>query len=398
MRLIHSTWPVFARKAIDARATAVQASEDAAETAVDLYRTGTIEFPVLLACLSRVADEQSATVGEVCQYNRQIADYAVGVAGVQITPQALVAMLILPAAGGESGPAEIGRMATPRVLPNRWAAVTPPSTVEPATFLQAAPEGQPADGTLLPGRGRPTLAPSSLPAVPSGRPPFPPKPVADPDRPGPAMTDVRREVVGCPASPPQPTIAPRVGIDRSPAARKDAAAAPRMIDRQPAAPRTSRRPRRRPFTRPWSTPRRRARVKHLAQTLHWNRSLPQDAGRPTELDECLRGLSGNDRHSVLDAYWLWPQRAAEYQVIAGQAEFMEQLVANRARASHAACRVARHAPALRRALGLRRRGARGECRASRSRVRADALCRPPVGCRWDPSLDRPALRPVSPGA
>jgi len=68
-----------------------------------------------------------------------------------------------------------------------------------------------------------------------------------------------------------------------------------------------------------------ARVKHLSQALHWNRNLPQDAGRPTELDECLRGLSGVDRRSVLDAYWLARERAAEYQVIAGQAEFMEQL-------------------------------------------------------------------------
>ena len=69
-----------------------------------------------------------------------------------------------------------------------------------------------------------------------------------------------------------------------------------------------------------------ARVKHLGQALHWTRNLPQDAGRPTDLDECLRGQSGNDRRSVLDAYWLARQRAAEYQVIAGQAEFMEQLL------------------------------------------------------------------------
>ena len=70
MRLIHRTLPLR-RKGIDARATAVQASEDAAETAIDLYRAGTIELAVLLSCLGRVADERAALVCDVCQYNRR---------------------------------------------------------------------------------------------------------------------------------------------------------------------------------------------------------------------------------------------------------------------------------------------------------------------------------------
>jgi hypothetical protein len=69
-----------------------------------------------------------------------------------------------------------------------------------------------------------------------------------------------------------------------------------------------------------------ARVKHLSTALHWNRNLPQDVGRPAELEECLRGLLGTDRRSVIDAYWIARQRAAEYQVLAGQTDLIEQVV------------------------------------------------------------------------
>jgi hypothetical protein len=54
--------------------------------------------------------------------------------------------------------------------------------------------------------------------------------------------------------------------------------------------------------------------------------LPQDSGRPTDLEECLRGLSGSDRRSVIDAYWIARQRVAQYQVLVGQGELIEQLV------------------------------------------------------------------------
>jgi len=294
MRLIHRTLPLR-RKGIDARATAVQASEDAAETAIDLYRAGTIDLSVLLSCLDRVADERATLVWEVCQYNREIANYAMGVAGIQVSPQALVAMLILPAAGTEGAPAEIGNMATPRALPNRRSAVTQSSGVEPATWLQPVPEGQPAEGTSLPGSGRPTLAPTrptlappKPPAAPAESLPVPPKPVADPKKAGPPPSArmVERQVAATPNA----------------ASASSLALYPALVNAAPAA-----------------------RVKHLGQALHWNRNLPQDAGRPTGLDECLRGLSGSDRRSVLDAYWLARQRAAEYQAIASQAEFMEQL-------------------------------------------------------------------------
>ena len=67
------------------------------------------------------------------------------------------------------------------------------------------------------------------------------------------------------------------------------------------------------------------RVKTLTLALHLNRGLPQEMGRPVELDECLRGLSSSDRHSVLDAYWLARQRAAEYQVIVDQAQLLDQV-------------------------------------------------------------------------
>jgi hypothetical protein len=69
-----------------------------------------------------------------------------------------------------------------------------------------------------------------------------------------------------------------------------------------------------------------ARVKDLSAALHWNRSLPSDSGPSVELEECLRGLSAGERQSLIDAYWIARQRAAEYQVLAGQGEMIEQLV------------------------------------------------------------------------
>jgi hypothetical protein len=64
----------------------------------------------------------------------------------------------------------------------------------------------------------------------------------------------------------------------------------------------------------------------LSAALHWNRNLPPDSGRSVELEECLRGLSAGDRRSVIDAYWIARQRLAEYQVLVGQGELIEQLV------------------------------------------------------------------------
>ena len=56
-------------------------------------------------------------------------------------------------------------------------------------------------------------------------------------------------------------------------------------------------------TRPWPNWTTRARVDKLAGLLHWERALPADAGKPTPLAECLRGVAPAARRALVAAYW-----------------------------------------------------------------------------------------------
>jgi hypothetical protein len=67
------------------------------------------------------------------------------------------------------------------------------------------------------------------------------------------------------------------------------------------------------------------RANELTAALHWDRSLPQGIGTPMNLLDCLLRDSGTDRQATINAYWRVRQRAAEYQVLAQQAELLEAL-------------------------------------------------------------------------
>jgi len=348
-RLVNRTLPLR-RKGIDARATAVQAAEDAWEAAVDAYRDRTGDLAAVASCLARTAEQRAAMVRDVCQYNHEIADYALSVAAAHATPRALVAMLVLSGAEAEGASREIDNLASPHALPVKQSGVAPPWAADPAAWITPVPEGRPESGSGLPGMGQPTLAPpqptlapprsSVLPAGPA---PVPPKPVAEGDKAAPASWPSakdgdrqpggeRREPGsrGLRVRPDRPGAAEKSGVaekDLPKDAVKDPFSVPRMVQRptgsETQGPAAASSPALYPALLSVSAG---ARVKHLSTALHRNRSLPQDAGRPTELEECLRGLSGTDRRSVIDAYWIARQRAAEYQVLVGQAELIEQIV------------------------------------------------------------------------
>ena len=63
-----------------------------------------------------------------------------------------------------------------------------------------------------------------------------------------------------------------------------------------------------------------ARVQRLSGLLHWDRALPADAGKPTSLADCLRGVSPEQRPALLAAYWQTRECAARYQVLNDQSE------------------------------------------------------------------------------
>ena len=84
------------------------------------------------------------------------------------------------------------------------------------------------------------------------------------------------------------------------------------------------------------------RAKQLAAALHWDRSLPNGAGRSTTLEECLARQTGaagqggigarkdaggnSERRATVDAFWMARQRAAEYQAVTQEIEFLDNLV------------------------------------------------------------------------
>jgi hypothetical protein len=66
------------------------------------------------------------------------------------------------------------------------------------------------------------------------------------------------------------------------------------------------------------------RAKQLTLALHWDRSLPENTAKPMSLPECLAREVGN-RRETLAVFWLARQRAAEYQAIVQESEFLENL-------------------------------------------------------------------------
>ena len=68
------------------------------------------------------------------------------------------------------------------------------------------------------------------------------------------------------------------------------------------------------------------RAKQLTVALHWDRSLPEGAGKPISLADCMLREAGGDRRATIEAYWLVRQRAAEYQVLVQQSEMLEALM------------------------------------------------------------------------
>ena len=63
----------------------------------------------------------------------------------------------------------------------------------------------------------------------------------------------------------------------------------------------------------------------LTAALHWDRSLPADAGKPMSLSDCLWRDPNADKRGTVETFWLVRQRAAEYQLLAGEADFYEAL-------------------------------------------------------------------------
>jgi hypothetical protein len=273
------------RRAIDEQAAAVQAAEDVLAAAADQQAGGRGEVADFAACSRDLLGEQRKFLRTVCQYNRNIAEYAFAVTGPTTSPQGLAAMLIGPVQQATAASAvQPAGASQPMLDPSRQAARNDWQTAQPT----------PAPPRDTAKRNEPTLAPprDSLQAVGKNEPTLaPPRDSAAAPQPPPApQTRTANKPV-------MPTSA------ASAAPGESAAASPLYAALRDAAPGV--------------------RTKELIAALHWDRSLPPKAGQPISLLDCLLRDSGTDRQATINAFWQVRQRAAEYQVLAQQVELLE---------------------------------------------------------------------------
>jgi hypothetical protein len=325
-RLIHRKLPIR-RQAIEVRNSAVQAAQDALEAAADAYRLGTTDLELVLWSLRRLSEQYRALLTSVCNYNHEIVDYALAVAGPQDDERVVVDMLIMPAEGTAAAPAGgRGETTQPSAVPLPF---TPGSGVRPATLDTPAPSpdsDQPAtlsaDGRLRSlGDQTPTLAPapegdepSDSPQPPSATPPDPAEEStaegSDPAVPsGEDESDPppAPEQPGAPLPPQPPEPIPRASNKPTLDEQADSGAVlafyPALADASPAA-----------------------RAKLLSEELHAKRNLPEDFGEPIELSRCLAEISIEDRRDLIAAYWRAAQKSAECEALACHSGFLEDLV------------------------------------------------------------------------
>ena len=298
-RLSDKTLPIQ-RQAIEDRAAAVQAADDALSAVRENYRNGRGDAAAVVACSRELLRQQRAFIESVCGYNRNIANYVLLVVAPTATPQDLATYLIGPPAKTASPAGAAGDQS-----------VRATSGIEP---IPPNPMRQPTDNQPTPAPPRDRWKTTDAAAAP-----FPDalKPV---DK---NLPPLRPPV---PDSPSEPSVIerPLVPIDTLP---------------RPSGPtsRTTNRPIRPPVSMGdldgsaaaaplyaalfAATPA--ARAKQLALAVYWDRSLPKDSGRPINLADCLLRDGNDDHRATVETYWLARQRAAEYQALAGQVELLD---------------------------------------------------------------------------
>jgi len=326
-RLIDRTLPILCR-AVDGRAAAAQAAQDALTAAVNAHGASGADLPAVLACLEEYLRGRQAFIRTVCRYNHEIADYALTVAGPGSSGQVLVAMLINPT----PQPGTIRRMVGP--LPSGddgW--------LEPATHIERVPTPARRPGQAVPtpaerpGRKEPTPARRVGQNEPTPAPlrTMPPALDRDQEVPPPATSWSPSH----PSGRVHPTWAPQgketdspgsasPGRSSAPVEPRPAEAIPRTVDKpvadvqgNPCTPAL--------YPALAGTPSQ-TQAEQLTLTLHWDRTLPEGIGDPVSLADCLGRQSGGNRGELIGAYWLARQRAAEFQVLSEQAQLFDDLL------------------------------------------------------------------------
>ncbi len=368
-RLLARVLPIW-QQAIDERAAAVQAAEEAS-SAVSRGPGSAADASARLVCSRDLFEQRRALIRAVCEYNRDIAAYALAVARLGASPRAITAMLI--------GPPQTA--ATPAVLiapasNGTTAGKAADSAVQPAALNEPV---QSPDLQSL--RSEPTLAaPRTVPASapPTNEPVWAPRgstlksdaatphrastatsnemliwPEEKPETGQPAtqkaeLVPVRPQAAEPPSKPAEPKewgskssdskpLEPEVSAPKasrlkssgpqSVTANKPTLVVPGEKDQgrgnghgtMPSAAAAS------PLYAGLMAVDPLLRAKELTIALHWDRSLPAGAGTPMTLRTSLMRSTALDPRTTIEAYWRLRQQTARYQMLAERVEWLESL-------------------------------------------------------------------------
>jgi|GEM_PF-746971 len=282
----------------------------------------TIPQPALADVLDGLNEslrQRQALAEAVVLYNLDIAEYALAVAGPEVTPQVLVTMLIRSRPAGpsamddsQSGVQPAGYQQDPGSAGNAEAPAS--NTAQPTTAAGQSPRpavrpGEEAPNPLLP--RRPTEQPT-----PDSTDDFqPPRTLGVPEA-TPLHNRAPSTTLPSEAGKLNPITAPLVPVE--PAAHLQQAPSETTLQRPlpPLAPMLYAALQTAPAT---------SRTKQLAIALHWDRALPEPVGQPLSLQQALAAAPAGSRRAVIEAYWAARQKAAEYQLFVQQAQWLDEL-------------------------------------------------------------------------
>lgn len=303
MRLINQKLPLRLQ-VIDKRAAAVQAAEDVLSALTDPHRPKTVDPTSVTAAVGELARQQRAYLEAVCDYNYEIADYALNIVGREITGRRLVATLI----DVKKDP--------PSIEPRQGGAteMRRQSSVQRAEFT--VPLDTPEDGAM-----EPTLAvekPPRIISIPESggekRPSPPPLPRQTPndqtleaETPD-DQTPTDREQSG--------TWAPARGIARLPLEPVERTVFRLPLDDKLSAAQYANLTEAAPAIQ----------AGQLATDLFPILEGIFDDCQLVDLGDCLADREVDDCHRVINAYWLARLRACEYQAHSAQARRLAELV------------------------------------------------------------------------
>lgn len=366
-RLIDRMLPIR-RKAVDVWALAVQAAEDAVQAITEAYRQSTTDLATVLEYQSLLGRRQRSFMASVCDYNHDIADYAITVAGPEIASPALVSMLIktndqvsprsIPSGSGEVSPLRRNPGAFDSldsgVQPAALNVPVPDEALDPMRPMAGQPTLAPPRDRLEPARRNvPTLAPprdqlkSPEAGVPTLAPPrdqwTPPtsgQPTLAPPREQPSATETTPPAEAQPADTPpgpseseQPTsLTPETPAEPSEATQSVVPVSPNassMILRTAHRQVVNDSATTQPVTGLYPglvDATSGVRAKRLAEALFASRTSSFAAGKAIELRDCLREARTGNRRALIGAYWQARQRAAEYQALAMHNDWLTEIL------------------------------------------------------------------------